>query len=406
VASGNSTERRAGISHGGRVRPFAHVRSIEEGLRLNPPEPFVVIDATEEFAPWNRSEVILGAMLDSHDLLRCYDTGGTEHHVEASILAQEWFGGSDTHLILDAHLATFLERIRKLPKGINPDELSPHLVRAPRHTPMHLDPPTSGGDWIFVVEGEKTWICVHPKRVEALFDKERLCARDPTFADLIELVGAESVRMHRQTAGEAIFLPPGYLHQVDTHRDAIGLAGVYRNEADRELADWTSNWLARYGLEWLWYPTSNPTDETTGVSHVAQNEYGLCLLATHDLDAGVVVAEFQGEVVPYETVPEDEIPYVLNLENGGWMIPSSTAAREANHSCDPNCTIDGQLRLVTFRPVAAGQELTYHYAMVDREHHDRSAESFFWDERWTFDCRCGAPNCMGRVDRYLFSDEA
>jgi hypothetical protein len=26
--------------------------------------------------------------------------------------------------------------------------------------------------------------------------------------------------------------------------------------------------------------------------------------------------------------------------------------------------------------------------------------SFFWDARWTFKCRCGAPACVGHVDRY------
>jgi hypothetical protein len=25
---------------------------------------------------------------------------------------------------------------------------------------------------------------------------------------------------------------------------------------------------------------------------------------------------------------------------------------------------------------------------------------YFWDERWSFDCDCGAPGCVGRVDRY------
>jgi SET domain len=143
----------------------------------------------------------------------------------------------------------------------------------------------------------------------------------------------------------------------------------------------------------------------TGVSHVDRNDYGLCLRATRDLTAGVVVAQFEGDVVPFEEVPEEEITYVLSLEDGRWLIPSSIESRSANHSCEPNCSIDGQLRLVTFRPVAAGEELTYHYVMVDRAHHDQSPESFFWDERWNFDCRCGSPNCMGRVDHYLFSDD-
>lgn len=151
--------------------------------------------------------------------------------------------------------------------------------------------------------------------------------------------------------------------------------------------------------------TGDPTERSAGVSHVVQNGYGLCLLATRDLDPDVVVARFEGDAVPYEEIPEDEIPYVLNLENGRWLIPR-TSARWANHSCDPNCKIDDQLGLVTIRPVAAGEELTYSYVLVDRGHYDRNSENFFWDERWTFECRCGSPNCVGRVDRYLFSDEA
>jgi hypothetical protein len=237
------------------VHPFVPVRSIEEGLLLNPPEPFVVIDATEEFAPLNFPDAILGAMLESDDALLCYDTGGTEHHVEASILAKEWIGGSNRYLVLDSHLSTLLERVRTLPKELCPEEMvSPHLVRAFRHTPMHLDPPAIGGGWIFLAEGEKTWICAHPKAAEALFDEARLCAQDPALDDLIELVGGESVWMHRQVAKEAIFFPAGYLHQVDTHRNSVGLAGYYRIEANRELARMTHDWLAGHGLEYLWYP--------------------------------------------------------------------------------------------------------------------------------------------------------
>jgi hypothetical protein len=238
-----------------KARPFASVRSIEEGFRVNPPEPFVVIDAAEEFVPFTSSKAILATMLDSPDPLRCYDKSGTEHFVEASILAKEWIGGSDRHLILDSPVPTLLERLRNpLPKEITPEELSPHLVRAFRHTPLHNDPPAAGGSWIFLVEGEKTWICVHPKKIEAVFDEERLCAKDPTLDDLIEMVGGESVWMHRQVANEAIFFPAGYLHQVDTHRDAVGIGSYYRIEANRELAEWTYNWLARYDLPYLWYP--------------------------------------------------------------------------------------------------------------------------------------------------------
>ena len=148
----------------------------------------------------------------------------------------------------------------------------------------------------------------------------------------------------------------------------------------------------------------NSPEQGADVSRLWRNEYGLCAIATRDLDTGVAVARFEGEIVPYEELPEDEIPYALNLEDGRWLIPR-TLARYLNHSCDPNCRIDDQLRIVTKRQVAAGDELTYSYVLVDRDQYERSPEQFFWHERWTFDCRCGSANCVGRVDRYLFGDE-
>jgi hypothetical protein len=151
--------------------------------------------------------------------------------------------------------------------------------------------------------------------------------------------------------------------------------------------------------------TGNSSEQRAQVSHVGQNEYGLCLLATRDLDAGVVVARFEGEVVTFDDIPDDEMPFVLNLEDDRWIIPRN-ATRYINHSCDPNCTIDDQLCVVTVRPVAAGEELTFSYVLVDRAHYERSPENFFWHERWTFDCRCGSPNCVGKVDRYLLTGEA
>ncbi len=151
--------------------------------------------------------------------------------------------------------------------------------------------------------------------------------------------------------------------------------------------------------------TGNSTEQYAAVSRLTRNEYGLGVVAARDLGAGVPVARFEGDVVPYEAIPEAELPYVLNLETGDWLIPRGLA-RYANHSCDPNCRIDDRLRIVTKRPVAAGEELTYSYVLVDRDHYERCPEAFFWHERWTFDCMCGSPNCIGRVDRYVFGDEA
>jgi D-alanine-D-alanine ligase-like ATP-grasp enzyme len=55
-----------------------------------------------------------------------------------------------------------------------------------------------------------------------------------------------------------------------------------------------------------------------------------------------------------------------------------------NHSCDPNAWIEG-LDLVARRPIEAGEEITVEYA------------TFIAGTGASFDCRCGADDCRGRV---------
>lgn len=62
-------------------------------------------------------------------------------------------------------------------------------------------------------------------------------------------------------------------------------------------------------------------------------------------------------------------------------------ARYINHSCDPNCTVaktDETLWIVALRHIAAGEELTFHYA-YDMQHYRDNP------------CTCGAPNCCGYI---------
>ena len=123
------------------------------------------------------------------------------------------------------------------------------------------------------------------------------------------------------------------------------------------------------------------------------------LVATADLPAGTAVARFEGPVVPWGEVPAAEICYALLLQGDVWMIPASSA-RYMNHSCAPNCRIDGTLTAVTTRPVAQDEPLTIRYDALTMSDWVRTPQSYFWDDRWSFDCMCGAPECVGRVDRY------
>ena len=60
-----------------------------------------------------------------------------------------------------------------------------------------------------------------------------------------------------------------------------------------------------------------------------------------------------------------------------------------NHSCDPNCGFDGQEEefVIAIRDIAVGEELTYHYGLMDSE-----------NSLWTgMICSCGAKTCSGEL---------
>lgn len=56
-----------------------------------------------------------------------------------------------------------------------------------------------------------------------------------------------------------------------------------------------------------------------------------------------------------------------------------------NHACDPNCGFEDEITLVALRPVRAGEEITFDYAMSDSTEYDE------------FTCGCGSNICRGGV---------
>jgi hypothetical protein len=117
------------------------------------------------------------------------------------------------------------------------------------------------------------------------------------------------------------------------------------------------------------------------------------------LAVGTTVERFAGPTVLWRDVPVSEVCHAILLEGEEWMVPT-TAARFINHSCAPNCTVDDTLAVITLRAIADGEELTFSYDSVTMAEWLAAPSSFFWDARWTFKCRCGAPACVGHVDRY------
>lgn len=65
---------------------------------------------------------------------------------------------------------------------------------------------------------------------------------------------------------------------------------------------------------------------------------------------------------------------------------SADPMRYTNHSCDPNARLDirnGRVEFYALRDIACGEEITVNYGET---HHEGRLR-----------CRCGAPNCAGRL---------
>lgn len=99
------------------------------------------------------------------------------------------------------------------------------------------------------------------------------------------------------------------------------------------------------------------------------------------LEAGAIVADFSAS----ERVGAAE-RHTVQLEETVHARLFPEALRYVNHSCAPNALFDVErLALVTLRPIAPGEELTFFYPATE------------WSMAEPFDCACGAPHCLGRV---------
>lgn len=126
------------------------------------------------------------------------------------------------------------------------------------------------------------------------------------------------------------------------------------------------------------------------------------LFATGNFVPGEIVIEYVGELIRDKVADKREKEYeqkglgdcyMFRIDKD--MIIDATKfgskARYLNHSCQPNCSakinnIHGNKHILIYanRVIMAGEELTYDYQ--------------FDIEEQKIQCRCGAPNCQGRLN--------
>ena len=120
------------------------------------------------------------------------------------------------------------------------------------------------------------------------------------------------------------------------------------------------------------------------------------LYAAVNIKKDTKIIEYKGKIITAketETNPKfdnDKAIYLFNL-NKKYDLDGDfkyNTARLINHSCDPNCEVDGvglKLWIYSIKDIKKNEELTYDYGFsFDKDYKD-------------FPCRCGAKKCVGFI---------
>jgi SET domain-containing protein len=116
---------------------------------------------------------------------------------------------------------------------------------------------------------------------------------------------------------------------------------------------------------------------------------GVGAFAREHIEAGELIAEFDGTIYPfhYPAWTNDLLNHAVQFERFRFR-DSKGLARYVNHSCEPNCGIQGLFKIVAMRPITPGEEIAYDYEMI---------EDSDW---WRMQCQCGTPSCRKVIGAY------
>jgi len=106
------------------------------------------------------------------------------------------------------------------------------------------------------------------------------------------------------------------------------------------------------------------------------------IIADCDIAVNTELCLFTGPVIDYEITKDldEKESYALQVSKDSYHL-LDPPFRYFNHSCDPNCGLTPDLKLIAIKPISVGEELTYDYSttMMERD--------------WKMKCSCGKSNC-------------
>jgi len=120
------------------------------------------------------------------------------------------------------------------------------------------------------------------------------------------------------------------------------------------------------------------------------------LYAATNIKKNTKIIEYKGKIITVKETEtnqkfdNDKAIYLFNL-NKKYDLDGDfkyNTARLINHSCNPNCEVDGiglKLWIYAVKDIKKNEELTYDYGFsFDKDYKD-------------FPCRCGAKKCVGFI---------
>lgn len=123
---------------------------------------------------------------------------------------------------------------------------------------------------------------------------------------------------------------------------------------------------------------------------VRESNLGKGVWALKKLEAGEELCVFSGEPVNFEETLEmgNKESFAFQVGNDLYIFLNAPY-RYFNHSCEPNCGITPDLKLVTIKQIENNEELRWDYSTSMMEHH------------WTMKCKCKKETCRKVVADFI-----
>ncbi len=124
---------------------------------------------------------------------------------------------------------------------------------------------------------------------------------------------------------------------------------------------------------------------------VRDTPHGAALFATRAFARGERILFIEGRMQRHPTRYSIQLDAGIHIEADGDLASDEMRLRHPwrflNHACDPVARVSGQA-LHAVRAIAAGDEITFDYTTTEA------------DMAEPFECRCGSPRCVGRVQGF------